>query len=182
MPSYKCPSCAYTSTSTGNVSNHKKRMHSGTKSHVCAVPGCARAFAMAPELRRHAATHTGERALACPHACGYSATNRNSMNAHAVKCPLGQGAAPPGAAVFACGLGGCSYSAPRMYAVLDHQRRMHNSDLGGALACKTCAFVTESHEYLLAHVQHHNGMKRVQARAAAAAAAAAEHGTEERGI
>jgi hypothetical protein len=182
MPPYKCPFCAYTSTSTGNVSNHKKRMHSGTKSHVCAVPGCMRAFAMAPDLRRHATTHTGERVLACPHACGYNATNRNSMSAHAVKCPLGQGAAPPGTAVFACGMGGCCFTALRRYAVLDHQRRMHNSALGGALACKICAFVTEVHEVLMAHVQHHSGMKRVQARAAAAAAAAALRVTEERDI
>ncbi len=163
---YACPLCQYTAKTSSDLGKHRSR-HSGARDFPCDAPGCGRAFLAALDLARHRRTHLG--ALACPHACGYTATTRLSLNGHVKQCPAGAGRPPPS---LVCGLNGCTFSSPRACSVQSHQRSMHDPAKGNALACRRCEFITESHKELLAHVRQHNFRAQAVARAAATAAAA----------
>ena len=166
---YACPSCQYTAKTSSDLCKHRQR-HAGVRSFPCEAPGCGRGFLAAMDLARHRRTHVG--ALACPHACGFTAATRLSLNGHVKQCPAGVGRPPPAAKLLTCGLGGCTFSSTRAFCVLSHQQRMHDPAKGNALACRRCEFVSDSHQELLVHVRRHNGKSLAAGRAAATAAAA----------
>ena len=167
---FTCPFCQYTATTASNMSKHRQR-HAPERAFPCDAPGCGRAFLAAMDLARHRRTHLG--ALACPHACGYTAAKRTSLTGHIKQCPAGVGLPPPPALRTTCGLMGCTYSSTRATCVRDHQKRMHDPAKGNALACMRCDFTSDCPVKLLVHVRMHSGKARGNAKVAAAAAAAA---------
>lgn len=76
---YACDLCTKSYTELDRLSEHKKKIHQGIRTHFCKV--CGRGFFLKSEYKLHLRTHTGENPFACDQ-CEKSFARADGLTKH----------------------------------------------------------------------------------------------------
>ena len=140
--SHKCPMCASSFTTAGNLKRHIL-VHIGEKPFSCNQ--CEYKCTHADHLKRHMLTHSGEKPFTCMQ-CEFSCTTASDLKRHILKH---RGEKP-----FSCNQ--CNYKCTQAIHLKMH---MLTHNLQKSFACNQCSYTCTLADHLKKHMLTHSGEK-----------------------
>ena len=148
---YKCPDCAYKTTSSCNMTRHV-RLHSGERPFAC--PSCDSKFSLKENRKKHIRqVHLKADQVTCTwSACDKTFTSARNLQEHVAAVHL--------KTRFACPVPGCKYTSGWKTNINPHIKAVHTHSKSYICSFAGCSYRTGYHSNLSKHRQCVHGGER----------------------